>query len=536
MTTHTVLNQPPPLEEWNGFTTDRALREACVREGAPEAEGLLKDFGSRVGSAQARTLGGLANDTPPVLRTHDRFGNRIDEVEFPPAWHELLKLSVEYGLHNLPWRDPRPGSHVVRAAMCYLTVQTESGQLCPLSMTYSAIPSLRLEPSVLAEWEPKILSSTYDSRCRPAGEKAGVLVGMAMTEKQGGSDVRANTTKATPVDGRRYRITGHKWFCSAPMCDAFLILAQAPGGLTCFLLPRWTPDGRRNAFYLQRLKNKLGNRSNASSEVEFEEAFAWRVGEEGRGVPTIIEMVTHTRLDCVLGSAGLMRAALVQALHHARHRSAFGKRLIEQPLMRNVLADLCLESEAATLLAIRLAGSFDRRDTESPFQRLATAAAKYWICKRAIAHVTEAMECLGGAGYVEESGLPRLYREIPLNSIWEGCGNVLSLDVLRAMAKEPECVDAVRAEIRLASEPRLKAYLESLDRELARPSEGSARRIVERLAVALQASLVARHSPSAVADAFLATRISGDWGRQFGTLPAGSDTEGLLERGALASA
>lgn len=528
MTTHEVRNQPPPLDEWSGYAVDPVLREAVRREGAEWAESLVAEFGDRMGSAAARTWGAQANENPPVLRTHDRYGHRVDEVEFHPAWHELLKLSVSFGVHALPWADARSGTHVARGAMFFLAAQTEVGQLCPLAMTYSSVPSLRAEPSLLREWEPRIVSMRYDPACRPASAKSGALIGMAMTEKQGGSDVRANATRAIPAGGLEYRITGHKWFCSAPMCDAFLVLAQAPGGLTCFLLPRWTPDGRRNAFHLQRLKPKLGNRSNASSEVEFDEAFAWRVGEEGRGVPTIIEMVTHTRLDCVLGSAGMMRSGLVQALHHARHRSAFGKRLIEQPLMRNVLADVCLESEAATVLAIRLAGAFDRR--ENAFQRLATAVAKYWVCKRAIAAVAEAMECLGGNGYVEESGLPRLYREIPLNSIWEGCGNVISLDVLRAIAREPESLEALRAEIRLASEPRLSSFVDLLDAELARADEGSARRLVERLALALQASLLLRHSPAFVSEAFLTTRLSGDWGRQFGTLPSKVSTGPILER------
>jgi len=517
--THSVFNQSPPLIDTNLFTSDLALVDAVRREGAAWAIANLEEFGRLVGSREAIAWGSQANEFTPVLRTHDRWGNRIDEVEFHPSWHEWMRLSVGARLHDLPWMDPRPGAHVARAALFFLASQTESGHLCPISMTYSSIPALRREPHVAAIWERRILSGQYDPRCRPATEKTGVLIGMAMTEKQGGSDVRANTTRAVSVDDREYLLTGHKWFCSAPMCDAFLVLAQAPGGLTCFLLPRWTPDGTRNRFFLQRLKNKLGNRSNASSEVEFDDAFAWRIGEEGRGVATIIEMVTHTRLDCVLGSAALMRQAMVQALHHARHRSAFGKKLLDQPLMRNVLADLALESEAATLLALRLARAFDRRQEEGPFQRIATAVAKYWICKRAPVHVGEAMECLGGNGYVEESLLPRLYREIPLNSIWEGAGNVICLDVLRAMGKEPEAVEAFRAEIRLGSDTRLDEFVRTLDADLARPEESKARRTVERMALALQASLLLRHSPSALSDAFCASRLAGDWGRAFGTLP-----------------
>jgi putative acyl-CoA dehydrogenase len=480
--------------------------------------------------------GRQANENPPVLRTHDRFGNRIDEVEFHPAWHELMGLSIEHGLANLPWSNPKPGAHVARAALMLLASENEAGHTCPVSMTYACMPALRKQADLAREWEPHILSTHYDYRCRPASGKAGALIGMAMTEKQGGSDVRANTTAAEPVGRGEYRLTGHKWFCSAPMCDAFLVLAQAPGGLTCFLLPRWTPDGERNRFHIQRLKQKLGNRSNASSEVEFDGAYARRIGEEGRGVPTIIEMVQHTRLDCVIGSASLMRQALVQAIHHARHRQVFGRALIQQPLMQNVLADLCLESEAATVLMMRLARAFDGRDSdagEHGMARLATAVGKYWVCKRGPAQVNEALECLGGNGFVEECVMPRLYREAPLNSIWEGSGNVICLDILRAMNKEPEAVSSVLAEIRLArgGNAHFDAFSNRLERDLrTAATEVQARRLAESLALALQASLLIRHSIAEVADAFCASRLANEGGRAFGTLPAAVNFRAIIER------
>src|SRR5436305_1422182 len=446
---HAVFNQVPPLEDVNLFTSDRVLTEALRREGAEWAEERARTFGEIVGRRETILWGFQANEHPPVLRTHDRNGNRIDEVEFHPAWHALMGLGVEHGLHALPWREPRPGAHVARAALFMLLAEVEAGVGCPLSMTYSAVPALRLQPEVAAEWEPRVTSTVYDPRLVPASEKAGALCGMAMTEKQGGSDVRANTTAAWPVGaggpGGEYEITGHKWFCSAPMCDAFLVLAQASGGLSCFLLPRFTPDGGRNRFHLQRLKDKLGNRSNASSEVEFRAAWARLIGEEGRGVQTILEMVNHTRLDCVIGSAAGMRWGTARAVHHAAHRKAFGKLLIDQPLMCNVLADLALESEAATTAMMRLARAYDGE--ESSFRRLATAVLKYWTCKRAPVHAAEALECLGGNGYVEEWPLARLYREAPLNSLWEGSGNVQCLDVLRALRKAPETLDALLGEI-----------------------------------------------------------------------------------------
>jgi putative acyl-CoA dehydrogenase len=538
--THEVLNQPPPLEGYDVFATDRVLGEALEREGGGWARDRLHALGMEAGG-EAMTWGRLANANPPVLRTHDRFGRRIDEVEFHPAWHELLRLAVHHELHGLPWREPRPGAHVARAALFYLLAQAEAGHGCPISMTYSAVPALRAQPDLAAEWEPRIVSDRYDARVRPASEKAGVLVGMAMTEKQGGSDVRANTTRAHALGrggpGGEYEITGHKWFCSAPMCDAFLVLAQTERGPSCFLLPRWRPDGSRNRFHLQRLKDKLGNRSNASSEVEFDEAWARLVGEEGRGVPTIIEMVTHTRLDCVIGSASGMRQAVAQATHHAAHRTAFGKRLVEQPLMQNVLADLCVESEAATLTMMRLARAYDEGahdERQRHFARLATAVSKYWVCKRQPMLVAEALECLGGNGYVEESILPRLYREAPLNGLWEGSGNVICLDVLRAIGRSHEAVDAFFAEIGSAggADPRLDAFVEMLRRDLADVSaaELRARRLVERLALALQGALVVRHGDPAVAEAFCASRLAGDHGAAFGTLPRGIECTRIIER------
>ncbi len=534
--THDVFNQPPPFEGVNLFTADLALVEALRREGAEWAEERARAFGEIVGRRETITWGDQANENPPVLRTHDRQGERIDAVEFHPSWHALMELAVEHGLHSLPWREEKPGAHVARAAVFMVLAEVEAGVGCPLSMTYSAVPALRVQPELAAEWEPRLTSTVYDPRLVPAGEKAGALCGMAMTEKQGGSDVRANTTLARPVagggPGAEYEITGHKWFCSAPMCDAFLVLAQAPNGLSCFLLPRFTPDGRRNRFHLQRLKDKLGNRSNASSEVELRAAWARLVGEEGRGVQTILEMVNHTRLDCVIGSAAEMRWGASRALHYAAHRRTFGKLLIDRPLMRNVLADLAVESEAATVGMMRLARAFDSAD--APFRRLATAVLKYWICKRSPVHAAEALECLGGNGYVEEWGMARLYREAPLNSIWEGSGNVQCLDVLRAIQKSPDSLAALFDEIDEArgADTRLDAFAVRLRGELARRDdpEPRARRLVEHLALALQGSLLVRHSPPAVADAFCASRLDGDGGRAFGTLAAGADFAGILGR------
>jgi putative acyl-CoA dehydrogenase len=540
--THEVFNQPPPLEGYNTFESDRVLVEALRREGADWAEESARELGAICGRPQTLRLGVQANENPPKLRTHDRFGNRIDEVEFHPAWHELLRLSVERGLHALPWRDPKPGGHVARAAMFMLTSQVEAGVGCPISMTYSVIPALRVQPELAEEWESRFLSLEYDERMVPAPDKKGALCGMGMTEKQGGSDVRANTTTARPLNGggpgSDYEITGHKWFFSAPMCDAFLVLAQADGGLSCFLMPRFTPDGERNRIHLQRLKDKLGNRSNASSEVEFRAAWARLVGEEGRGVPTIIEMVNHTRLDCAVGSATGMRAGVALASWHAAHRSAFGKRLIDQPLMQNVLADLAIESEAATVSALRLARAYDEAiagdERAEQLKRLANAVLKYWICKRGPAHAAEALECLGGNGYVEESGMPRLYRESPLASIWEGSGNVQCLDVLRGMAKSPTSLEAFFAEVDEAAgaDARLDAAAGELREELADLDaiESRARRVVEWMALVLQGSLLVRFGDQAVADAYCGSRLGGDGGRAFGTLPPGVDFRRIVER------
>jgi putative acyl-CoA dehydrogenase len=530
--THVVTNQSQPLADYNVFEADRPLVEAVSREGGDYEVGLIREVGAIAGRAETIELGRLANENPPRLRTHDRFGNRIDEVEFHPSWHELMSIHVSHGLHALPWRQPEPGAHVARAAAFMCLSQAEAGTGCPISMTYSITPALRAQPDVAAVWEPRFSSLEYDPRMVPAAEKAGCLSGMAMTEKQGGSDVRANTTVAVPVNGggpgAEYEITGHKWFCSAPMCDAFLVLAQTEGGISCFLLPRWTPDGERNRFHIQRLKDKLGNRSNASSEVEFRGAWAQMIGEEGRGVATIIEMVNHTRLDCTTGSASGIRAGTAQAIWHAEHRSAFGKVLVDQPLMQNVLADLAIESEAATLSAIWLARQFDEAHAGDErarlVRRIATPVLKYWICKRAPAHAVEALECFGGNGYVEESGMPRLFRESPLSSIWEGSGNVQALDVLRAMIKSPEATQAFADEVGAAAgaEPRLDRFGAALATDLRDTEnlESRARGLVERMALALQASLLVRYGDQAVADAVVATRIEGDWGHAFGTLPA----------------
>ncbi|MDF5757888.1 isovaleryl-CoA dehydrogenase [Spongiactinospora sp. TRM90649] len=535
--THEVFNQAPQLTG-NDVSADAALIEGVRREGADWASGELHRLGLLAGSERALEWGRLANDHPPVLRTHDRYGNRVDEVEFHPAWHELMTVAVQNGLHASPWAAKRPGAHVARAAKFYIWSQVEAGHGCPVSMTYASVAALRHSPALAAEWEPLLSSRSYDPGLRPPAGKRGVLAGMAMTEKQGGSDVRAGTTTADRLGDGTYSLVGHKWFNSAPMCDLFLVLARTPDGLSCFLLPRVLPDGTRNAMRLMRLKDKLGNRSNASAEVEYEGAVAWLVGEEGRGLRTILEMVNSTRLDCVIGSAAGMRAGVVQAIHHARHRSAFGRRLSEQPLMRNVLADLALESEAATTLMTRLTGATDRAlsgdRAESALRRTALAAAKYWVCKRAPVHAAEALECLGGNGYVEESQMPRLFRESPLNGIWEGSGNVAALDVLRSLAKEPGARDAYFAEVTLAAggDRRLDDAVDRLRKSLADEEnlEVRARRIAEDMALALTGSLLVRLAPHAVADAFCASRLAGDGGRAFGTLPAGTDLDALTGR------
>ncbi|QXV56998.1 acyl-CoA dehydrogenase family protein [Amycolatopsis sp. TNS106] len=533
--THEVTNQVPPLAEYD-VAADPALLEGLERAGAGWAVAEVHALGRLAGSEQAQEWGRLVNENEPVLRTHDRVGNRIDEVEFHPYWHELMDVAVSYGLHAAPWRDSRPGAHAARAAKMYVWGQVDAGHTCPISMTYAAVPALRFNPELSARYEPLLAATEYDFGLREPSSKRGLIAGMSMTEKQGGSDVRANTTTARPLGDGSYVIVGHKWFTSAPMSDMFLTLAQAPGGLSCFLLPRVLPDGTRNGIRLQRLKDKLGNRSNASSEIEYDDAIGWLIGEEGRGVRTIIEMVNNTRLDCAVGSASGMRYGAVRAIHHARHRSAFGANLVDQPLMGNVLADLVVESEAATTVGMRLAAATDRPEDEQEqaFRRLGLAVTKYWVCKRGPSHAVEALECLGGNGYVEESGMPRLYREAPLMSIWEGSGNVAALDALRAMAKQPESVAAYFAEVEQASgaDTRLDDAVGRLRKELSDLSdiEYRARRLVESMALVLQGSLLVRHGTPAVADAFCASRLGGDWGVAFGTLPSGVDTRAIIAR------
>ncbi len=547
--THEVQNQVPPLLGLDLFSSNLPLVEASRREGAAWVGERAAQLGKLVGG-EPMEWGRLANENRPVLKTHDRYGHRIDEVEFHPAWHSLMKLGVEHELHALPWRHPeQDAAHVARAALYMTAMQAEAGFACPITMTFAVIPALRAQSDLLAEWETLITATSYDPRSIPAAQKGSAIAGMAMTEKQGGSDVKANTTFAEPIGaggaGGEYLITGHKWFCSAPMSDIFLVLAQVrDAGLSCFLLPRILPDGCRNAFHIQRLKDKLGNHSNASSEIELHRAFARMVGEPGRGVRTIIEMVGHTRLDCVIGAAAGMRSGVMNATHHAAHRSTFGKPLIEQPLMQNVLADLCVEAEAATALAMRLARAYDEADADARagesstdaqlFKRLATAVGKYWACKRAPNHAFESLECLGGNGYVEESGMPRLYREAPLASIWEGSGNVMSLDVLRALVREPRSGEVFMAEVQLAAggDARLDAHIARVQRELSdfEQIETRARRVVEAMALALEGSLLVRHAPSEVADAFCSSRLGDDGGLEYGTLPAGTAFASIVER------
>jgi len=540
--THEVLNQVPPLEDYNLYLTDPVLDPAVAREGNKDARDQLVEFGELAGSANNYRLGFDANRNEPVLATHDRLGNRIDQVDFHPAWHHLMNQAVRFGIHSLPWEADAPeGAHVTRAALMYLDGQTEQGHSCPISMTYSVAPALRATPEVAERWIPGITSRVYDPTFAPGTEKRGLLMGMGMTEKQGGSDVRANTTWATPSNGGgpggEYRITGHKWFTSAPMCDAFLVLAQAPSGLSCFLLPRWTPDGRLNAFHIQRLKDKLGNRSNASSEVEFDDAHAVLVGEEGRGVATIIEMVNGTRLDCVIGSASVMRQALAQAGWHVSHRSAFGTKLLDKPLMQNVIADLEVEVEAATLMMVRLAGSFDRAEgdpAEAALKRIGLPIAKYWVTKRASEVVREALECLGGNGYVEESIMPRLYRESPLNAIWEGSGNVIALDVLRAAGRSPDGVAVLVDELETAYgvDPRLDGAIGRAKGVLTETAdlESEARRVAEILALAWAGSLLARYGDDVVFSAFVSSRLGEVRMGLYGTLSSGESIGDIARR------
>jgi len=540
--THVVENQPPPLEPYDAYATDLPLQEALAREGGGWAEEQVAAYGVIAGG-ELMALGAEANAHPPELHAYDRFGNRVDEVEFHPAYHRIMQLGIEHGVPSFGWRNaPREGAHVARAALSYLHNQADQGTSCPLTMTYACVPSLEQATALPNDWLPRIVSTVYDGRSVPAWDKAGNTIGMGMTEKQGGSDVRANTTRATPVDGagagELYELVGHKWFFSAPMSDAFLVLAQSEEGLSCFLLPRFAPDGTRNAVRIMRLKNKLGDRSNASAEVEFQSALAWMIGEPGRGVATILQMVALTRQDCVIGSASIMRQALVQAVHHARHRRAFGKALSEQPLMRNVLADLALESEASTALAMRIARAVDaspRDDREAALARIITAIGKYWVCKRCPAFVNEAQECLGGNGYIEDSNLPRLYRQAPLNSIWEGSGNIQCLDVLRALNKEPASADAFFAELE-----SVRGGNELLDEEIGalkaialgrgQDVESRARMLVERMALALEASCLIRGGNVAIADAFCESRLGGAHGMAFGTLSGDAPFDALVER------
>lgn len=548
--THEVFNQSPPLEDYNLFTSDKVLSETVEREGGAAARVSLAAFGAKIGTAEVIDLGRQANAYLPVLKSFDRFGHRIDRVEFHPSYHQLMALSVAQGLHCSPWDHladgsaPKQGAIVSRLAGTYMMTQIESGHGCPITMTNAAVPALMFQPDLAREWVPRILSRDYDPTFVRAADKTGVTFGMGMTEKQGGTDVRANTTVAVPISGGgpggEYHITGHKWFFSAPMCDAFLVLAQAPGGLSCFLMPRVLPDGAVNAIRIQRLKDKVGNKSNASSEVEFQGASGWLIGEEGRGIRNILEMATYTRLDCAVATAGMMRGTVANALHHCSYRTVFQRKLIDQPLMMNVLADLALETEAATVLSFRVARAFDKAATdeaEAAYKRIMTPVAKYWVCKRAPNLAYEAMECLGGNGYVEEGIAGRIYREMPVNAIWEGSGNVMCLDVLRALSREPDALDVVLAEFD-AARGRNVAYDGALDAlKDAFTDIGSlearSRQIVEVMAKVAAGAILLQGAPSLVADAYCATRLGRDWGDIYGTLPVGVDQRAILERAAV---
>ena len=534
LSTHEVVNQPFALEDFNLFDSDAALRDGVAREGGAWANDELSLFGAMAGRADYLELGALANRHPPEFDTHDRYGRRVDLVRFHPAYHELMKQAVAAGIHASPWSEPRAGAHVARAARFYMQSQVEAGHGCPITMTFAATPSLRLQPELAQEWLPRIHSRLYDPRNIPASQKTGVTIGMAMTEKQGGSDVRANTTRAHPIGGGAYEITGHKFFVSAPMCDAFLMLAQTEAGLTCFLAPRWRPDGTKNPIEFLRLKRKMGNVSNASSETEWRGALGWRVGPEGRGVATIIEMVAMTRFDCMIGSSAGMRRAVIEAIDHTRQRRAFGAYLIDQPIMRDVLADLAIEAEASLAFSLRMARALDAR--EDRLLRLGTALGKYWICKRAPMHAYEAMECIGGSGVMEDSPMPRLYREAPVNAIWEGSGNVQCLDVLRAIQKSPDVLDVYFAEVGEAkgADRALDAHVAALKDDLREVNdfEARARDLCDRLALGLQASVVARNAPSAVADAFCRSRLESRGAHHYGALPRGVDSEAIVKRAA----
>jgi len=546
--THDIENISREFQDVNLYQTDTALQAAVTREGGDWAAKSLQDFGALCGSAAYLELGQLANKFSPEFDTHDRFGNRVDLVKYHPAYHQLMQSAIENGIHSSPWSDPKPGAHVARAARFYLQSQVEAGHGCPITMTFASIPSLRQQPDLAAIWEPKITARVYDPRNVPVEQKAGATIGMGMTEKQGGSDVRSNTTRAfaigQPGPGKMYELVGHKFFLSAPMCDAFLVLAQAPAGLSCFLVPRWRPDGSKNPLQVLRLKRKMGNVSNASSEIELRGALGWMVGDEGRGVRTIIDMVSMTRFDCMIGSSAGMRMAVAQALHHCSIRCAFGTVLNQQPLMQNVLVDLALESEAAMTLTLRMARALDSRNDhrhdehEEQLTRLATAVGKYWICKRTPNHAYEAMECIGGSGVMEDSPFPRLYREAPINAIWEGSGNVQCLDVLRVVQKTPAVVDAFFAELQRArgGNTVLDRHIGKLQQQFAemgsdaRDIEYRARDIVDRMALALQAALLVQHAPAAVSDAFCISRLDSHGHHNYGTLPRGVDVAAIIAR------
>ena len=540
--THEVTNMPPHLENQDLWQGDIALRESVHREGGGWGEEKLSAFGALSGSAEIFEQARLANRHAPELKSFDRYGMRINQVDYHPAYHQLMDVAISNELPSFAWKYSQPGSHVVHAALTYMFNQAEGGVLCPMAMTYAAVPSLRVTPTVGDEWIPRLLSTAYDARDIPVTEKTGATMGMFMTEKQGGSDVRSNTTRATPVgptqgEGAEYRLTGHKYFCSAPMSDAFLMLAHTDHGLSCFLVPRWTPEGERNRLFIQQLKDKLGNRSNASSEIEFQDSWALMVGEEGRGIRTIIDMVQGNRFYCCFSSAALMRQGLIQALHHTSHRMAFHKKLIDHSLMRNVLADLAVESEAALVLSLRVARAIDesvRDESAAALARIATAVGKYWVCKRAPGHIFESMECHGGPGYIEDSIMPRLYREAPVNSIWEGSGNVICLDVLRAMFREPAAIPALLDELDTArgADPNLDGAVNRLKEELNDPvdMELRARRVTELMAVTLTASVLARYSPPAIADAFCVSHLGSSSSSSYGALPAGSDFDAIIER------
>lgn len=539
--THEVINTSRELENYNVYLTDPSLREALTAYGIADQDQSLSDFGALTGSAELIKQGFLANENKPVFHTHDRFGHRTDLVEYHPAYHTLMEISIQRGLHSLPWTDTRKNAHVVRAAHSYLMAQVEAGHGCPITMTFACAPTLLKQPDIAKEWLPKITARRYDPRNISWQDKQGLTIGMAMTEKQGGSDVRSNTTRAYPIGaggpGQAYQLVGHKFFMSAPMCDAFLVLAYTDKGLSCFLMPRWCPNGSKNSLFIQRLKNKMGNVSNASCEVEFRGAFAWLIGDEGRGVANILEMVALTRFDCIIGSAGSMRLGTAQAVFHCAHRAAFGKRLIDQPLMRNVLADMAIESDAALQLGLRVGQALDQRNDaqQAAFLRIATAVGKYWICKRSPGHAYEAMECIGGSGVMENSIMPRLYREAPINTIWEGSGNVQCLDVMRAMAKSPECVEALFAELALTQghDVRLDKQVERIKQALSNNDqmEWHARSVVESMALALQANLLVRHGHAATAEAFIATRLGENQrGLVYGTIPDGINVDSIIVR------